>query len=103
MEWVILFCLGSIGLTHAVVYGKVFNWLRDWIDVKSPILSELIHCPACSGFWLGMISACFLLFPLMDFGWMNIFIIIGGGWVSSYLSSLADVIFQYLESKTIIQ
>ena len=60
------FLLSSVGLTFIIVYGSIFQKVRDWlynqaqcpvIAVVAPIYrwtSGLIHCVQCTGFWSGV-------------------------------------------------
>ena len=46
----IWFCLISYGLTQIIVYGKIFDQIRP----KSGKLGQLLECPMCTGFWVGI-------------------------------------------------
>tara|TARA_Y100001938_G_C7757907_1_gene267167 strand:- start:24 stop:329 length:306 start_codon:yes stop_codon:yes gene_type:complete len=46
----IWFCLISYGLTQILVYGKIFDPIRP----KSGKLGQLLECPMCTGFWVGL-------------------------------------------------
>ena len=46
----IWFCLISYGLTQILVYGKIFDPIRP----KSGKLGQLLKCPMCTGFWVGL-------------------------------------------------
>jgi len=46
----IWFCLISYGLTQILVYGKILNPIRP----KSGKLGQLLECPMCTGFWVGL-------------------------------------------------
>ena len=46
----IWFCLVSYGLTQILVYGKILNPIRP----KSGKLGQLLECPMCTGFWVGL-------------------------------------------------
>ncbi len=46
----IWFCLTAYGATQIIVYGKIFDKIRPtkgWIG-------ELLSCPMCTGFWVGL-------------------------------------------------
>ncbi len=47
----IWFCLISYGLTQILVYGKIFEPVRP----KSGKLGQLLKCPMCTGFWVGIL------------------------------------------------
>ena len=44
------FVLVSFGLTQLLVYGKVFDRIRP----TSGWPGQLMHCPMCLGFWVGV-------------------------------------------------
>ena len=46
----IWFCLISYGLTQILVYGKIFDPIRP----KTGKLGQLLECPMCTGFWVGL-------------------------------------------------
>lgn len=46
----IWFCLISYGLTQILVYGKIFDQIRP----KTGKLGQLLECPMCTGFWVGL-------------------------------------------------
>ena len=46
----IWFCLISYGLTQILVYGKIFDPIRP----KTGKLGQLLKCPMCTGFWVGL-------------------------------------------------
>tara|TARA_B100000927_G_scaffold262348_1_gene233187 strand:+ start:7876 stop:8193 length:318 start_codon:yes stop_codon:yes gene_type:complete len=46
----IWFCLISYGLTQILVYGKIFDPIRP----ESGKLGQLLKCPMCTGFWVGL-------------------------------------------------
>ena len=44
------FILCAYGLTQILVYGKIFNKIRP----TKGSLGELLSCPMCTGFWVGV-------------------------------------------------
>ena len=46
----IWFCLISYGLTQILVYGKILDPIRP----KRGKLGQLLSCPMCLGFWVGV-------------------------------------------------
>ena len=40
-------------MTQILVYGSIFDTARHWILEKSDWFGTLIHCPMCTGFWVG--------------------------------------------------
>jgi len=47
----IYFVLCSFGLTQILVYGKIFDKIRP----TRGLLGDLLSCPMCTGFWVGVI------------------------------------------------
>ena len=47
--------LACTGITSIIIYGSIFNRPRGWLKSKSCILSELLKCTLCTGFWVGLI------------------------------------------------
>ena len=50
----IYFILCAYGITTIVVYSHVFKFIREPVSKKSDWLCELVHCPMCVGFWVGV-------------------------------------------------
>tara|TARA_R100000234_G_scaffold112334_1_gene85913 strand:- start:407 stop:718 length:312 start_codon:yes stop_codon:yes gene_type:complete len=44
------FVLAAYGMTFILVYGSIFNSIRP----TKGKLGELLHCPLCTGFWVGV-------------------------------------------------
>jgi hypothetical protein len=77
----LIFILATSGLTSLIVGASIFDIPRDFLSEKVRGAGELLSCPMCSGFWVGV---------LMAFGFdLNPFI---GGFISS-LSSWAIYTF----------
>ena len=48
------YVLAAWGMTQILVYGSIFESCRNWIMKKSDWLGALVHCPMCTGFWVGV-------------------------------------------------
>ena len=46
--------LGYCGITILISAGTIFEDIRTAVKSKSEFLGELISCPMCLGFWVGM-------------------------------------------------
>jgi len=46
----IYFILCAYGLTYILVYGSIFNSIRP----SEGFFGQLLHCPLCTGFWVGV-------------------------------------------------
>jgi len=51
------FVLCAYGMTQILVYGNIFSYLREKVEEKSEWLGELVNCPMCTGFWIGLFLA----------------------------------------------
>jgi hypothetical protein len=94
---IFLFFIGSIGLTHIIVDGSIFEWLRNFLVTYSPsFLGKLILCYMCVGFWVGLLSG-WLCFETITWGQL-----LDAGGASSFSSMFASVFLNYLEARTIV-
>ena len=41
-------------MTSIIVYSHLFKFVRERISRYSEWLCELLHCPMCIGFWVGL-------------------------------------------------
>jgi hypothetical protein len=51
----LIWTLVSFGITFSVTHGKIFANMRKNAAEESQKLGELLHCPMCLGFWVGML------------------------------------------------
>ena len=54
MEILFYYILCVWGLTHLLVSGKIFESTRNWMQIKIPIIGELLNCYQCTSFWCSM-------------------------------------------------
>ena len=85
----IWFCFLSYSLTQILVYGKIFDKIRP----TEGRLGELLSCPMCTGFWVGL-----FLWSISDFTTLINFdsSLITGllcGFVSSGASYILNMLF----------
>ena len=50
---------GCVGLTIIITSSLIMLPVRNLIDRVSSKLGELIECPMCTGFWVGLLTALF--------------------------------------------
>ena len=50
----VYFILCAYGMTFILVYGSIFSSIRP----TEGKLGELLHCPLCTGFWVGVFLWC---------------------------------------------
>jgi hypothetical protein len=83
MIQLLIFMLVAYGMTTILVYGSIFNGLRNSIHkigstdgfvVIKPIfkfISELISCMLCTGTWVGFFLSLTMFSPIHDFIGLN--------------------------------
>ncbi len=70
----ILVLFSMVGVTIIMSSGQIFEKTRGWISSKSKFIGELISCPMCLGFWVGLISAMFFgINPIIFAGLVSVF------------------------------
>ena len=43
----------AYGMTTIIVYGSIFEGLRNWLNKHSKFFGELVNCPLCTSTWVG--------------------------------------------------
>lgn len=69
MAQLIAFMLATAGLTHIIVYSRLFQPARNYIcgwDIYW--LNRLISCPKCMGVWAGLFEYAFVY--VWPCGWL---------------------------------
>ncbi len=99
METFFSWLLISYGMTHIITGTKIFEWLRVLLDKISPnFFGFLIQCPACTGFWIGVVLS-FLYMP-MAYG-INVFATyLINGCLSSGINWLLFMFMDFLNEYT---
>lgn len=96
MKELIIFIIGSVGMTHIIVDGVIFdkprNFLRDYLP---PYLHNLFECYMCCGFWCGVFLGYFLLYK-------DAFFVFSCGCVCSLLSHFHATLLNLLETLSIV-
>ena len=96
MAELILFILASIGMTHVLVDGSIFSWLRNLAFKYLPRkISAIFTCYQCAGMWCGFLLGYFIIDK-------DPFKVLACGCASSFLSMIAATYLNYLEAQTII-
>jgi hypothetical protein len=91
--------LGLVGLTIIISSGSIFDKPRGIIANRSKFLGELISCPMCLGFWVGLI--CAVLFgtnPIIVAGVVSLF-----SWCTYNVIDLISTASAYITNLIIIQ
>ena len=51
----LIFSLLVVGVVYIVTQSAIFHLPRVWIADRHVMLEMLIYCPACTGFWVGVV------------------------------------------------
>ena len=49
----LIWILAAYGMSQILVYGSIFENLREWIIRKSTFFGDLIQCMMCTSTWVG--------------------------------------------------
>lgn len=79
-----------IGITLIITSSTIMSWFRDLFSKLGHYAEELINCPMCTGFWVGLIASY-----LRD---LDFYLYAPA---TSFLSWLAFSYIDYIQSKTI--
>ncbi len=52
-----------VGLIYLITRSSIFAPIRTALAVSSKLLGLLLYCPACSGFWIGVVYALIYVQP----------------------------------------
>ena len=85
MTQLLIFMLAAYGMATIIVYGSIFNGLRNkiynWADKEymafnglGKFISELIKCMLCTGTWVGFFLSLLMFSPTIHFFGLNQFL-----------------------------
>ena len=57
------FALLVAGFTYLLTQSGVFAAFRKWVADDRPTIQALVYCPACAGFWIGVLLHTVWPFP----------------------------------------
>lgn len=60
--------LAGLGIIYLLTGSTIFSGPRVTFARNSPVRAELIYCPACTGFWVGLLLGTIGLFPTTPHG-----------------------------------
>ena len=96
MTNLIMFVLGTIGLTNILIYGSILDDVRQWVFEHIPTkVSNVLTCYQCTGFWSGLFIGYILLTH-------NILATLVCGFAGSFVSHFAAVLVEYLEANSMV-
>jgi len=110
MTQLLIFMIVAYGMTTILVYGSIFNSLRNFIHKEGsetgfkltrPIfkfLSELIVCPLCTSTWVGFFLSISMYSPVAKFiGLNSIFDVFFDGMLSAGSVWAINAIIEWFE------
>jgi hypothetical protein len=110
MIQLLIFMIAAYGMTTILVYGSIFNNLRNIIHREAseegsklfrPIfkfISELISCMLCTGTWVGFFLSIFMFSPVAKFiGLNSIFDVFFDGMLSAGSVWAINAIIEWFE------
>tara|TARA_R100000700_G_C3141635_1_gene123283 strand:- start:617 stop:931 length:315 start_codon:yes stop_codon:yes gene_type:complete len=63
---ILIWILAAYGMSNILVYGSIFENLRDWIILKSEFFGDLIQCMMCTSTWVGFFFSLAFFSPTVD-------------------------------------
>ncbi|RJR31209.1 DUF1360 domain-containing protein [Candidatus Parcubacteria bacterium] len=88
--------LATFRLTHLFTYDSVTDFVRNFFKNSASgfgrSLSELIHCPWCTGVWTALLVG-FLYYLSPVFWYLLLLIALAG--LGSFIQTLATIIIRY--------
>ncbi len=91
------FILSTIGLTFIITNSYIFKNFRKYVLKYSDFFGKLIKCPACMGFWSGIIIKILLIiFYNSD---LHLIIILIYGFIGSFASYVVYLLIKPLMDK----
>lgn len=92
----VLFILGTVGLTNLLVHSKILEGFRGWVNGHAPKkVSQVLECYQCCGFWVGLLVGALLLS-------FNLPTLIVSAFAGSYIADLGNDLKQYLQANSTI-
>ena len=99
---IIVWLLGSIGMTNIIVESDIARMVKDRIKPYLPeSLMKMLNCYQCSGFWTGIFTTS-LLAIFNSWGLDKVHLIFLGGCATSFLATIFAFIQTYLEANSVI-
>lgn len=60
METIIVWSFIAYGMTTIIVYGSIFDKVRNYITLKSEFFGKLLSCILCTSTWVGVLMSIFI-------------------------------------------
>ena len=99
---IIVWTLGSIGMTNIIVESDIAKVVKDKIKPYLPeFIMKGLNCYQCTGFWAGAFTTTLLLI-FNEWGFNKLHYIFLGGCATSFLATLFAFFQTYLEANSVI-
>lgn len=64
IEILFIYTIAALGFVYIVGHSVASKAIREWLYDRVPVLVALLECPACLGFWIGLVSGLLGIVPL---------------------------------------
>jgi len=99
---IVVWLLGSIGMTNIIVESDIAKAVKDKIKPYLPeFFMKALNCYQCSGFWSGVFTTT-LLHIFNGWGTDKLHLIFLGGCATSFLATFFAFLQTYLEANSVI-
>ena len=71
-----IWILAAYGMSQILVFGSIFDTIRDWITKKSTFFGDLLSCMMCTSTWVGFFFSIVFYSPtitMVSIPYSNIF------------------------------
>mgnify|MGYP003626989845 FL=1 len=63
---IIIWIVAAYGMSQILVFGSIFNNLRNWIIKHSKFFGDLIQCMMCTSTWVGFLFSLTFFSPTLE-------------------------------------
>ena len=64
---ILIWILAAYGMTQILVYGSIFDGIRNWITKNSKFFGDLLSCMMCTSTWVGFFYSLVLWSPSANY------------------------------------
>lgn len=99
---IVVWILGSIGMTNIIVESDISKAFKDAIKPYLPqFFMKMLNCYQCSGFWTGIFTTSLLLI-FNNWSFDKLHLVFLGGCATSFLATFFAFLQTYLEANSVI-
>ena len=73
---ILIWILAAYGMSQIIVFGSIFQKLRDWLIRNSEFFGDLVQCMMCTSTWVGFFFSLVFFSPtdtMTTIPYVNIF------------------------------